>query len=122
MFNSWLNDGSTSRGRTDNPAFLHPDELARLGLSAGDTVEIESAHGAIRATVEADHDLIPGLVSMSHGYGAIDEHGTPVADHRDAGVSIQRLLAVTDHADRYSGMPRMSNVPVRLTRIAGVGG
>lgn len=117
MFNSWLNDGSGTRGRRDNPAYLHPDDLARLGLTAGDTVEIRSAHGAVLATVERDPDLLPGLLSISHGFGALGGDGEPDVDHRATGSSVQRLLSTEDHADTYSGMPRMSNVPVEVTRV-----
>jgi anaerobic selenocysteine-containing dehydrogenase len=30
-----------------NPAWMHPDDLAELGIDDGDTVEIRSAYGAI---------------------------------------------------------------------------
>jgi anaerobic selenocysteine-containing dehydrogenase len=118
MFNSWLNDGAAARGRTHNPAYLHPDDLDRLGLAPGDIVEIRSEHGAVRAIVERDDDLLPGLVSISHGYGAVDGDGAPVDDPRGVGCSIQRLLS-HEHADPYSGMPLMSNVPVHLAKSVG---
>ena len=118
LFNSWLNDGLASRGRRDNPAFVHPVDLRRLGLKPGDHVEIHSAHGAIRAVVEADGALLPGLVSMSHGFGAVDSEGAAVDDVELFGSSIQLLLSDLDNYDAYSGMPRMSNVPVRLVAVA----
>src|SRR3954469_396296 len=54
------------RGRSYNPAFMHPDDLARLGVAAGDLVEIRSEYDAITGVAEADADLRPGVVSMSH--------------------------------------------------------
>jgi anaerobic selenocysteine-containing dehydrogenase len=114
MVNTWLNDGATSRGRTYNPAYLHPDDLRRLDLQPGDTVEIESAHGAVLAIVESDDTLLPGLLSISHGYGAVDTSGTPIDDPRVAGTSIERLLSDSARFDPYSGMPLMSDVPVDI--------
>jgi anaerobic selenocysteine-containing dehydrogenase len=52
-----------------NPAFLHPDDLAGLGVADGDAVTITSAHGTIDATVRADPDLRRGVVSMAHAWG-----------------------------------------------------
>ena len=53
------------RGRSYNPAFMHPDDLSRLGVAAGDLVEIRSEYDAITSIAEADADLRPGVVSMS---------------------------------------------------------
>ena len=116
LVNSWVNDGATSRGRTDNPAYVHPDDLVRFGLRAGDTIEITSAHGAALAIVESDDSLLPGLLSISHCYGAVDSSGAPVEDPQVAGVSIQRLLSDSARFDPYSGMPQMSDVPVSIRR------
>ncbi|HZQ58111.1 MAG TPA: molybdopterin-dependent oxidoreductase, partial [Acidimicrobiales bacterium] len=57
-------------GRPYNPAFLHPDDLSALGLTPGDTVEIRSDGDVVTAVVEADADLRPGVLSISHGFGA----------------------------------------------------
>src|SRR5262249_9589107 len=35
-----------------NPAFVHPDDLAALGLASGDRVQLRSRHDAIAAIVE----------------------------------------------------------------------
>ena len=53
--------------RSYNPAFMHPDDLARLGLRSGDLVTIRSRNGAITGVVEEDEDLRTGLVSLTHG-------------------------------------------------------
>ena len=61
------------RGRTYNPAFMNPADLAELDLAPGDAVTIRSAYDAVVGIVEADDDLRRGVVSMSHGFG-----GNPV--------------------------------------------
>jgi anaerobic selenocysteine-containing dehydrogenase len=119
MNNTYVNDGVTTRGRTHNPAYLHPSDLERLGLQAGDQVEIRSDNGAINAIVDEDDRLRPGLLSITHGYGKIHPDGTPVStDPRAHGSNIERLISDETHFDPYSGMARMSNVPVTLRRLS----
>lgn len=119
MFCTYTNDGLTApKRRMYNPAFVHPDDLERLGFAAGDVVEIRSDNGAIRAVVEADADLLPGLLSMSHGYGKLDATGRAASDDpREHGSSVQPLISDENEFDPYSGMPRMSNIPVMLSRV-----
>ena len=119
MFCTYTNDGLTApKRRMYNPAFVHPDDLERLGFAAGDVVEIRSDNGAIRAVVEADAHLLPGLLSMSHGYGKLDATGRAASDDpREHGSSVQPLISDETEFDPYSGMPRMSNIPVTLSRV-----
>jgi anaerobic selenocysteine-containing dehydrogenase len=94
-----------------NPAYMHPDDLARLALAAGDMVEIRSRYGQITAFVEADASMRPGVVGMSHGYGA--RHGRAYDPRRD-GANVNELLSWLDDYDPYHGMPRMSAVPISV--------
>jgi anaerobic selenocysteine-containing dehydrogenase len=98
--------------RAHNPAFMHPDDLARLALAPGDMVEIRSRHGRITGFVEADPSLRPGVVAMTHGFGA--RFGRPYDPRRD-GANVNQLLSWTDDHDPYHGMPRMSAVPVAVS-------
>lgn len=109
MMNTWVNDGNTTAGRTYNPAFMHPDDLEILGAEPGDLVEIESAHASILAVAGADASLRRGIVSITHGYGGVDE-----LDPRQSGSNVNHLTNVDDHYDQYSGQPLMSNIPVRV--------
>jgi anaerobic selenocysteine-containing dehydrogenase len=94
-----------------NPAFMHPDDLAQLGLESGEVVEISSARATILGVVEADDTIRRGLVAMSHAWGDVAEHDEEV---RDIGGNTSRLIDVTDEWDPYSGQPVMSNIPVAV--------
>ncbi len=96
-----------------NPAFMNPADLARLQLGAGDLVEIQSDHSAIFGIVEPDDTVREGLVSMSHSFGDVPEHD---GDLRAIGSNTGRLTPVDRDYDPYTGLPRMSNIPVRITR------
>lgn len=111
QINSSLHTPAVHRGRPYNPAFMHPQDLERLGLADGEEVEITSARASVRAIVAADPSLRPGLVSMAHCFG-----GPPEADDqvRLVGSPANRLLSVDRVYEPYSGQPLMSNVPVRI--------
>jgi anaerobic selenocysteine-containing dehydrogenase len=98
-----------------NPAFMHPEDLARLGLADGDLVQVASPHGSVKAVVEADDSLRQGVVSMTHAFGDLPADG---ADVRRVGSNTGALLSVEDDYDHHSGIPRMSAVPVRVMRFA----
>jgi len=98
--------------RTYNPAYMNPADLDRLGLASGDKVEIRSQHGSIIGFVEAESDLRPGVLSMTHGFGK--NPGDDYDPKRD-GANVNRLTSWTDD---YDGMPRMGAIPVAVTAIS----
>ena len=100
------------RGRSYNPAFMHPDDLTRVGVAPGDLVEIRSEYDSITGVAEVDADLRPGVVSMSHGFGGIPGEDE---DPRVDGANTNRLLRTDVEYDRYTGIPRMGALPVAVT-------
>lgn len=99
------------RGRAYNPAFMHPEDLERLGISPGDLVEIRSEYDSITGIAEADANLRPGVVAMTHNFG-----GNPGEDEdpRIDGANTNRLLRLDVEFDRYTGIPRMGALPVAV--------
>lgn len=95
-----------------NPAFMHPDDLAQLDLHDGDTVRILSAHSAILAVVESDASLLTGLISMPHAFGGIP--GKDDDKLLQMGSNTGRLTPVDSDYDPITGIPLMSNIPVRI--------
>jgi len=100
--------------RSYNPAFMHPDDLAKLGLRSGDLVTIRSRNGAITGVVEEDEDLRTGLVSLTHGFGR--NPGDPTDPRRD-GANVNLLTRMDDDYERYTGLPRMGALPVSVTPV-----
>jgi anaerobic selenocysteine-containing dehydrogenase len=93
-----------------NPAFVHPEDLAAQELVEGQCVTIVSAHGRIRAIVQADPTLRRGVVSIPHGWGPMpDEELEPYR-----GANPNQLLSATVGIDPINAMPVMSAVPVRI--------
>ncbi|MFC4946672.1 molybdopterin-containing oxidoreductase family protein [Pseudonocardia sp. GCM10023141] len=101
---------------TYNPASFHPDDLAALGLEAGTLVEIRSQRAAVVAVADSDPTMRPGTVSMTHSFGDLPGQDDDVRRH---GTSVGRLIADDVAFDPYSGQPRMSNIPIRVTALGG---
>jgi anaerobic selenocysteine-containing dehydrogenase len=98
-----------------NPAFMHPDDLATLGVSPGDVIEIESDHSAIFGVAEAEANLRRGVISMPHAFG--DAPGEANDGRvREIGSNTGRLTSVERDYDPYTGIPRMSSIPVNVRR------
>ncbi len=114
--NSWMhNYDRLVRGRDRSALLAHPDDLKRLGLEPGDQARVTSRTGDVLIKVEATEDLMPGVVSLPHGWG----HHRPgtrmqvAAQH--AGVSANDLtdeLAV----DGVSGNAAVNGIGVRLEK------
>ncbi|MBB85512.1 MAG: molybdopterin dinucleotide-binding protein [Deltaproteobacteria bacterium] len=96
-----------------NPAFMHPEDLAALGLEKGDVIEITSSYSSILGVVEPEADLRRGVISMPHAFG--DAPGSENdKDVRKIGSNTGRLSASDRNYDPYSGIPLMSAIPVNV--------
>ncbi len=111
--NSWLhNTTRLTKGRPRHQLLMHPDDLAARGLTDGSVVKVTSRVGTVDVAVQATDDMMPGVVSLPHGYG----HGRAgarlgVAD-QVAGASINDLTD-PDRLD-VSGNAALSGVPVTV--------
>ena len=97
-----------------NPAFLHPDDLASLGLEPGHEIELRSATGVMRTVAAADATLRRGLVSITHSYG--DVPGSEVG-FRVTGSNVNLLVRSDANHDRITGMPQLSNIAVAVSGV-----
>ena len=57
------------RGRMPEPlAEIHPESAAKYGVSDGDMAVLETKRGGIEIRVKATEDIMPGVVSIPHGW------------------------------------------------------
>lgn len=101
-----------SKGTT-NLAYMHPEDLAEIGVAPDDLVEITSPHGAIVAVVSPAPDVKRKVVSMAHswGDGSLDD-----AKVRDIGAPTNRLVTTGDGYDAITGMAVQSAIPVAVAK------
>ena len=117
MHNTWLANVPRMKrgGRTTNPLGLHPDDAAAIGVTEGATVRVGSDHGELEVTVELDPDLLPGVVSLVHGWG---HEASPrmrvAAAHPGANPNV--LLPIGPGSfEPLSSQAHMTGIPVTVT-------
>ncbi len=112
--NSWMhNYHRLVKGRERCTLLMHPEDMQRRKLSDGARATLASRVGEITVTVEASEDMMPGVVSLPHGYGH-DRAGMRLeiaSEH--AGVSCND---VTDERalDALSGNAAVNALPVEV--------
>lgn len=117
--NSWMHNlPKLVAGKPMCTLLLHPDDAERLELRPGDRVEVRSRVGAVEVPIELSHTIMPGVVSLPHGFG----HGRPGTRidtaNAHAGASINDLtdeLAI----DELSGVAALSGVRVDVRLASG---
>ena len=115
--NSWMHNAPRlMKGRDRCTLMVHPDDAAARGLATGDRARVRSRVGAVEAPVEVTDAVMPGVVSLPHGFGH-DRPGAALSvASRAPGVSMNDL---TDPAviDPLAGTAVLSGVPVVVERV-----
>jgi anaerobic selenocysteine-containing dehydrogenase len=116
--NSWLhNSGRLAKGPERCTLLIHPDDASARGLAGGSLARISTPRGAIELPVEISDTMMPGVVSIPHGWG----HGRSGIQLRVAtarpGQSINDII---DPAaiDELSGTSALTGHPVEVAAAA----
>ncbi|MCA9650799.1 MAG: molybdopterin-dependent oxidoreductase [Myxococcales bacterium] len=116
--NSWMhNIPKLIAGKARCTLLIHRDDASRLGIADGQEVEIRSRVGTVVAPAEVGTEVMPGVVSLPHGFGH-HRPGTRLGVAAGSpGVSIND---VTDdqRVDGVSGVAAFSGVPVTVRPVA----
>lgn len=116
--NSWMHNlPILAKGPMRCTALVHPADAKRLGLADGALARISNQGRSIEAQVQVSEEMMPGVVSLPHGWG----HGLPgtrmaLAAERP-GANLNTLLD-ENWRDPLSGNAVLSGVPVELQAIA----
>jgi anaerobic selenocysteine-containing dehydrogenase len=112
--NSWMHNlPMLVRGKPRCTAHVHPADAERLGLADGESALVRSRAGEIVVPVEVTEDVMPGVVSIPHGWG----HDLPgmalgvAADHAGTNTNV---LADELLLDPLSGTAVLNGIPVEL--------
>ncbi len=112
--NSWMHNLHVLvKGPERCTLHVHPDDAARLGLADGGRARVRSRAGTVDVPVEVTDAVMPGVVSIPHGWG----HDVPgirlgVATAH-AGVN-SNLLADEAALDPLSGNAVLCGIPVEI--------
>ena len=115
--NSWLhNVGPLMKGRDRCTLLMHDDDATRCGVTTGDLVTVTSAGGRIEVPVEVTGAIMPGVVSMPHGWG----HGKPgtrmAIANESPGVNTN-VLSPPTFIDEPSGNGALNGIPVTVAAV-----
>jgi anaerobic selenocysteine-containing dehydrogenase len=123
--NSWFRNVPRMAGGVNRCTLLvHPDDAGRLGLDGGGRATVRSRVGEVEATVEVSADVMPGVVSLPHGWGAPDEPGrAPSVAEREVaraagGASVNDLTDEALHC-AITGNAGLNGVPVEVVPVTG---
>jgi anaerobic selenocysteine-containing dehydrogenase len=114
--NSWTHNlERLTRGKPRHQLLMNPGDVASRGITDGDLVRVTSRVGSVDVEVAAADDMMPGVVSLPHGYGHQVE-GTRMGHASGvAGVSINDLTD-PERLD-VSGNAALSGVPVTVEAL-----
>ena len=109
--NSWMhNSPRLMKGSDRCTLLMHPEDASQRGLVNGQRVEVRSRTGTVIAPLEVSDTVMPGVVSLPHGFGH-NRSGTKLQTANcNAGVSLnditddQRIDALSATAS-FSGTP-----------------
>lgn len=112
--NSWLhNVPALMKGKDRCTLLIHPDDAARCGVTDDDVVTVKSAAGEIKVPVEITDAIMPGVVSLPHGWG----HGKPGTRMSVANTSPganTNALSLPTFVDEPSGNGALNGIPVTV--------
>ena len=112
--NSWMhNSERLVKGKTQCTILMHPTDAAHRELVNGQTVEVRSRVGSIVLPIEVSDEMMPGVVSIPHGWGH-DRVGNQLeVAQQHAGESINDL---TDNltVDVLCGTAAFNGTPVTV--------
>jgi anaerobic selenocysteine-containing dehydrogenase len=113
--NSWMHNlPALVKGKDRCTLHIHPDDAERLGLADGGSAQVSSAAGTIDVPVEVTDAIMPGVVSIPHGWG----HDVPglrmVVASEHAGVN-SNVLADETQVDPVSGNAVLNGIPVEIS-------
>jgi anaerobic selenocysteine-containing dehydrogenase len=112
--NSWMHNlPILAKGPFRCTALVHPKDAQRLGLQDGALADIRSASGQVHAQVHVSEEMMPGVVSLPHGWG----HDAPGAQLRVAaerpGANVNALLD-DQRRDPLSGNAVLGGVAITM--------
>jgi len=98
------------------PAFVVLNDRTLLDMAmkrrrTSDRVRIVSEHGRIDAVLESDDTLRPGVIQMTHSWGALPGEAR---SYEDVGANVGRLISNERHVETINAMARQSGIPVNI--------
>ena len=112
--NSWMhNIEGLVRGPKRCTLLVNPVDAIALGLEDGGDALVRSRVGQVTAPVELSDEMLPGVVSLPHGWGHSVESTTTEVAKAYPGIN-SNLLTDESVVDVVSGNAVLNGIPVEL--------
>ena len=115
--NSWMHNClRLVKGPARCTLQMHPDDAQQRGLASGQTVMVRSRAGQVEVPLEVSDEVMPGVVSLPHGWGHARAGVAMRVAEAHPGASVNDL---TDElfVDTLSGNASLTGVPVTVEGI-----
>ncbi|MDX6233511.1 MAG: hypothetical protein QOH68_2535, partial [Nocardioidaceae bacterium] len=112
--NSWMHNIEVLvKGKPRCTLHVHPEDAQRHGLADGAEATVTSRAGQVRIPVEVTDGIMPGVVSIPHGWGH-DLPGTQMAVAEGRAGTNSNILADEHLLDALSGNAVLNGIPVTV--------
>jgi anaerobic selenocysteine-containing dehydrogenase len=109
--NSWMHNlPALVKGKDRCTVQVHPDDAARLGLVEDGHARVSSSSGELVVPVEITDEIMPGVVSIPHGWGHDTAGNRMAVAAEHPGVNSNLLAPVA--VDVPSGNAVLNGIPV----------
>lgn len=118
--NSWLHNlNNYARGKNRCTLLINRADAKKLGIENGGQAKITSKVGEFIAEVDETDDIMPGVVSLPHGFGhTYPGTGQTIASEQIPGISANDLVD-DNEMDIPSGTSIVNGVPVVIACYRG---
>ena len=115
--NSWMHNLPVLvSGPEQCTLHVHPVDAERYELADGEPAELRSRTGAVTATVQVTEEIMPGVVSLPHGWGH-DADGAALSVAAEHPGANSNVLADEELFDAVSGNAVLNGIPVQLAPV-----
>ena len=115
--NSWMHNlEPLVKGKERCTMHVNPADAERFGLADGEPARVSSVAGTVEVPVEVTDAVMPGVVSIPHGWGH-DVDGVAMRVASDHAGTNSNLLADETLVDPLSGNAVLNGIPVELAAV-----
>lgn len=116
--NSWFhNVNAFFEKEKTNFVSINSQDAEMLGVAPDEIVQVKNENGSIRLPVKIVHSLMPGVISIPHGWGHDKKSGLNIAKQKP-GANVNLLTASgPENLEPVCGMSKLTGVPVTVNKI-----
>jgi anaerobic selenocysteine-containing dehydrogenase len=120
--NSWMHNLNVLvKGKERCTMHVHPETAALLGLEDGEHARVRSRVGEVEVPVEVTDAIMPGVVSIPHGWGH-DATGTRLTVAATKPGVNSNILADEERVEPVSGNAVLNGIPVTVAPVRALQG